>query len=376
MSGRKQHYVPRFLQAGFNSRAFAVDEAPRAWLYRKDVMPVEAALRDIGHDEWFYTFRRQGVTVECADGAITTAETDWMAELVDGLRRDQSLDLCIRRERIAQLLSHLVLRSRAIWEFVQSPAQPLFEKLRAAAREPLWLQNTLTRLLTSNRPLIEAALATMNPGIDVASTVDAEVAAFAEGKTAPAIESAATMMSLPWEEFARRAVKLLRIRTLLDALRDPNLLTAFEGCTFKVETYFDGCMVLGDTSVVFHREGDAGYTPFHGQRATFDYAYLPLTPTKVLIASRGGTPHSWQAMRDASVACSHTYFIAATRNDELSALASSLGHSVPFVSKEQIDSMHAEAMDLAVALDAADPELLSVFETLFSNWTKASPHNP
>ncbi len=51
MPGRRQHYLPQFLQRGFTSN----DARKLTWLYRTGVAPREVGIRDVGVEEQFYS---------------------------------------------------------------------------------------------------------------------------------------------------------------------------------------------------------------------------------------------------------------------------------------------------------------------------------
>ena len=369
MAGKKQHYVPRFLQAGFNSRASAPDDPPHAWLYMAGRAPVEASLKDIGHDEWFYTFRRNGETIECADGAITEAERAWMSRLIRNLREDANFDLAAHQADISHLLSHLVIRNRAIWKLIEVPAAPLFDRLRAAAQDPVWLAGVIKQLLETNRPFFEEALSTIFPGADIPALVNQAETALATGNVPQASDGAMSILSFLLE-LVPRMLKVLRVQTMVEALKDTGQYKLFRDCSFEVARNSEGCLIQGDTPVVFHRADGRGFTPVPSECEDFDYAYLPLSPSVVLIATKGGKPESWDALRQASAACSHTYFIAAEEGTALVTLAQVIARSFPVPTEQQINGMFAEALDVAGSFDSADTELTAVFDTLFSDFLK------
>lgn len=373
MSGKKQHYVPHFLQAGFRSRPNAADDAPRAWLYRRGAAPADAALSDVGHEAWFYTFRRGGESVECADGAISEAERAWMSGLIRQLREDASLDLVRRHADIAHLMSHLVVRNRAIWKFIEAPAAPLFDKLREAARDRAWLAAALKRLLAEHRGFFEEALSAIFPGADIPSLLAQAETALATGVAPTPPEGAVAVLSHLQDAIAPRVLKVFRVHTLVEGLSNPSEYKLFTGCSFKVVRNTEGRLIQGDTPVVFHRADGLGFTPLPCEGEDFDYAYLPLSPSVVLIASKGGEPESWDALRRASAACSHTYFIAAERHPDLAELADSIASRFPAPSSQQLDRMFTDVMEEARSLDLDDPDLRRAIEAILADSPKSTP---
>lgn len=373
MSGRKQHYVPRFLQAGFRSLPAAVGDAPRTWLYRRSAAPVEAALSDVGHDAWFYTFRRGGETVECADGAVSEAERRWMSGLNRELREDANFDLVGRRADIAHLMSHLVVRNRAIWKLIEAPTAPLFDRLREAARDGALLAAALKHLLAEHRGFFEEALSAIFPGADIPSLLAQVETALATGVGPAPPEGAVAVLNHLQDAIAPRVLKVFRVHALVEGLSNPSEYKLFTGCSFKVVRNTEGRLIQGDTPVVFHRADGLGFTPLPCEGEDFDYAYLPLSPSVVLIASKGGEPESWDALRRASAACSHTYFIAAERHPDLAKLADSIASSFPAPSSQQLDRMFTDVMEEARSLDLDDPDLRRAIEAILADTPKSTP---
>lgn len=373
MAGKRQHYVPRFLQAGFNSRANRDSDIPHAWLFRKGRPPLEATIKSIGQDDWFYTFRRDGETVECADGAVSEAERAWMSGLVRQLREDASFDLATRHVDIAHLMSHLVIRNRAIWQFIEAPAAPLFDRLRDAARDQVWLAEVLQRLLEDHRPFFEDALSDMFPGADIAALIDQVDKVLGTGVAPPPSEDAMAVLNYLQEAVAPRVLKAFRVHALVEALGNPRQYKVFMGCSFDVLHNTDGRLIQGDTPVVFHRADGRGFTPLPCEGEDFDYAYLPLSPSAVLIASKGGKPESWGALQRGSAACSHTYFIAAEEHPDFAELADSIANSFPAPSSQQLDRMFSDVLEEARSLDLDDPDLQRAIETVLADAPKSNP---
>ncbi len=62
MAGKRQHYIPRFLQRGFLSEG--EEQAERTWLHRRGVSARLVGIRDVGVAEYFYSKLSR-------DGALT-----------------------------------------------------------------------------------------------------------------------------------------------------------------------------------------------------------------------------------------------------------------------------------------------------------------
>lgn len=103
MSGKRQHFVPRFLQEGFASHANKGEVF--TWLYRKNERPINTNIINIGVEGLFYT---NGNDTK-ADDMITTAEQIF-SNLVKDLRT--SPPMRVSDPRIPELIAHLEVRTR------------------------------------------------------------------------------------------------------------------------------------------------------------------------------------------------------------------------------------------------------------------------
>jgi hypothetical protein len=103
MSGKRQHFVPQFLQRGFASHAVG-DEA-FTWVYRKGTPPFNPNIKNVGAESSFYT--QEDDTL--ADDLITKAEGS-LGELVERLR--SSPPSAISDAQVPTLIAHLEVRTR------------------------------------------------------------------------------------------------------------------------------------------------------------------------------------------------------------------------------------------------------------------------
>src|SRR5689334_9268550 len=103
MAGKRQHFVPRFLQAGFASKKTA--DQVFTWVHRKDRPPFESNTLNVGVEREFYSIG----TDTAADDAITDIE-DSFSTLVRTLRDCAAQP--VSDPKIPQLISHLEIRTR------------------------------------------------------------------------------------------------------------------------------------------------------------------------------------------------------------------------------------------------------------------------
>lgn len=106
MAGKRQHYVPRFLQRGFLDNSTL--EAERTWLHRRGAPARLVGIRDVGVGEYFYSKLGTG-GARTLDDLITDLEgpLDQEIKALRTMPIDQTVDAAVA----ARLTAHLAMRT-------------------------------------------------------------------------------------------------------------------------------------------------------------------------------------------------------------------------------------------------------------------------
>jgi hypothetical protein len=103
VAGKRQHYLPQFLQRGFST----IIGGRKTWLYRKNVAPREVGFRDVGVEENFYNLEGDS----SVDELITEIEREEFVGVIEKARSAPAGDF-EAAETVATLIAHLEVRSR------------------------------------------------------------------------------------------------------------------------------------------------------------------------------------------------------------------------------------------------------------------------
>ena len=120
MSGKRQHFQPRFLLKGFSSKR--IGDIYFSWLYRKNTIPKEVDIRDIGVEKKFYNNGNSKI-----DEAITEEE-NYLGMLVNKLRCSK-YENTLDSKKISLLISHLEIRTRHLRESFLDLSNILFSEI-------------------------------------------------------------------------------------------------------------------------------------------------------------------------------------------------------------------------------------------------------
>ena len=216
MAGVRHHYVPRFLQAGFNSRPGA--KVRHVWRFRKgESGPHELPVTHVSVQKHFYDAEERGAAIS-ADPAITRAEGARLSGLVRrlsaGTGRIKGYD-----QAIAELLTHVHMRTKAASVAAAMPVSRLFERMRALLQDRPRLASLLSSLAQAQPGLFARLLAPMHTGVDE-RTILAEFAKHADGNpNAFQTDAALPVVQLPWANIAVARLGAAMVRSMIGAVR-------------------------------------------------------------------------------------------------------------------------------------------------------------
>ncbi|MEP7313949.1 MAG: hypothetical protein ABI859_15305 [Pseudomonadota bacterium] len=317
MAGKRQHYVPRFLQRGFLHNP--PEEAERTWLHRRGAQARLVGIRDVGVSEYFYSkMRADGAAT--LDDLITAIEGSLDSEL--SLIKAKPAGEPIDPGAAARLTAHLMFRTAHVRSVLAQGAGQILAGAAtlftdpSAAREHLGLDN-----LGGNMA--------MDSAVDKAlQTLPLEALAF------PRLLARRIVSFLARENFDAlhdelwpvvRQVVAEMTKDIPGWIRDAH--NRVLETTKKVQWEEDLAALSWQTRevlgavlpdcVVLAREAGHDFTPFLlSVRHNVDLVVLPFAHDRVLVGSRGlNAGISVEVLNAASAACSDNFFISRCASD-------------------------------------------------------------
>lgn len=153
MAGKRQHYVPRFLQRGF--LAERTDDAERTWLHRRGAPARPVVIRDVGVGEFFYS-KLAVAGEQTLDDLITAFEGGILADF-EALKQAEPGSL-IAPETAARIAVHLTLRTAHLRSVFEQGTAQLLEFVGSLSSDPEQVRGLLD--------LDDAAMSRAMEGID------------------------------------------------------------------------------------------------------------------------------------------------------------------------------------------------------------------
>lgn len=342
MAGKRQHFIPQFLQQGFASHT--IGGATFTWVYRKGSPPFNSNIINVGVEGLFYT---EGDDTQ-ADELITDAEGRF-SKLVQTLRTGTRPD--VQDPQIARLIAHLEVRTRHLRQSFLRTADFLVSRLldfmadeqafsiyleRQFLRDPSMLRESMSKELTK-RALPPALLQPFTQlSIALIPAFMARLRAMLP-KLADALRS-----TLPTA--LKTGAKAGHLRALKETIAPEPRVQRYVNLDYSVVESTSGPLILGDSAVLFRVEGSRPYKTFLDKNDVLSAVVLPLSSQRMLVGSsqRAGTPPS--DLRQATARCSLEYFIAAERCEANNLLKDTIGEDAAPLTRAQLEEIVTELM--------------------------------
>lgn len=342
MSGKRQHYIPQFLQEGFASHKSG-DEI-FTWVYRKDRPPFNSNIVNVGVEGFFYTYENDTLV----DDNITEAEGT-LSELVKTLR--ESMPTTISDPKLPGLIAHFEIRTRhfrqnflqtgdyIVSRFIDFIAdQESFTNylLRKYQADPSLMRKYLLEALSKRgvpQNMRESMIQMCKPYIPVVMN-----------QLKAMLPKIATDLRAIMPKQLREAAKSGHIRGLKDVDSTEVRIKKYKDFEYTIADVPDSNLILGDSIVIFQVEGQTPYKTFLNKDTILKAVFLPLSPRRVLIGAREGNYSCPPDLQQAIARCSLEYFIAHKNCDVNSSLKEYIGEYAPILTKEQLEEIIEDVM--------------------------------
>lgn len=152
MAGKRQHYLPRFLQRGFLDRTSDGEgRADRTWLHRRSSEPRLVGIAVVGVEDWFYSRRGEPGEVTL-DDIITQIERDFSRDV--GKLRSSPAGTQVASGHAARTTVPLVMRTAHLRRTISEGADAMLR----AAEELLTDPDRLSDKMGGRRPALSRSV--------------------------------------------------------------------------------------------------------------------------------------------------------------------------------------------------------------------------
>lgn len=338
MAGKRQHFIPQFIQNGFASHV--VRNEVFTWVYRKGTKAFNANIKNVGVEGFFYSDDNNSEI----DDIITAAEGAF-AQLVNKLRKDSQVNFS-DSVQVKQLFAHLEVRTRHIRQSFFTTGNHLLNELLVYLSDPASCESFLTRRIKNDPSLIRDALSDELGKRGFSQEVPPILMQLCGQLIEQAMPSMVDQMDKMVAYLkAEMPVKLSEasrsghIKALAQTIIPDVKVRRYETFNFNVETSGDASLPLGDSAVLFHVDGARKFKPFLENNDVLIAILLPISPTQVLVGSERNYKLDFSGLPHTIASSSLEYFIASEASSENEGLSCFISENALLLTRSQIEKL-------------------------------------
>lgn len=344
MAGKRQHFVPQFLQRGFASHLVG-DEA-FIWVHRKGAQPFNTNVKNAGVEGFFYSV---GQDTEL-DEAITDFEGEFNSLISD--LRSGAAPVTVDAMRIAQLLAHLEMRTRHLRQSFLETGTHLLDELMKFASDEEAFGRYFRRAIQRDPSLMQDAMEKEMRKYGVPLQYLPQVIEMSGPLLEQMLPKTLSQMSAFAKQFRSSLPGMLKdasksghVKALLGTLAPESKVNRFVGLQFQVLESEGPSLALGDSVVLFQVAGERTFKPFFESKDELVAVYLPLSPKLVLVGSNASFELDSARLRREIARCSLEHFVASEAPPQHSDLLPLIGENAHLLSVDQVETMVLELIN-------------------------------
>jgi len=345
MSGKRQHFIPRFLMENFSSRM--VKDGFYTWVYRRNAKEYETNIINVGVEGYFYT---QGDDTE-VDDLITDDEVS-MSETLRSLL-NSSIGSDVSSFQVSRLIVNLEVRTRHLrrnllqtGEYAMSRFIDFMEDKDSFLRylEKRFRKNPLMLKEAILNNLVEQGIPRKK--IPMMAKLILPVAQNSMHMfLKPLLPLLVSELRSKLPQMLQETAKNSHIRALKADETYKIRMRRYENFVFTIRGVHEGNMILGDSVILFQVPGSKPFKSFIVKDEEIKAIFLPLSPERILVGSQTTTKMLPSHLRQAIARCSLEYFISASNETALGDLKEQIGKDAPIFSEEEMDNTIMEAIN-------------------------------
>ncbi|QKJ58810.2 DUF4238 domain-containing protein [Serratia fonticola] len=343
MSGKRQHFMPQFLQRGFS-----FDNGKKqqyTWQYRLDGKVLLANIKNVGTEGFFYSLDSD----HSVDDTITDAESDF-SELVVALQ-NHNIDNIASLD-ISKFISHLESRTRHIRISIQNSFSCLMENIGDAFFKKEIIIEYVTRNIISKPNKLEKLIDRQLESMTISSAMKYNLKQLMTNNVNFWLPTTVESMAEVYKPLIAEAIreklpvvmKVGHLKALNESIFPEAKVNDYVKLEFNVISMnYD--LPLGDNMVLFEVEGDRKFKPYYERSDVLRNIYLPISSRKLLCGSSKGCIPSINDLDLHIAECSSEYFISSIKDERSLEMQKLIGKNSYAISNDKIIELLSELID-------------------------------
>lgn len=336
MSGKRHHFIPRFLQTGF------ADDKQHTWVYRKVSKSFKANIANVGVETYFYSHQGDNE----ADDLITEAERSF-SSTIKFLRESSQLPSA---PEIAELIAHFEVRTRNLRESFLATGDNLITRMLEKLSDEEFFKQVLIKKIRKDPTFIKSIIEEEIPQYGIPriflwpiTKLVQFLAPFLIKKNFSSVAYIIQHLQSILPELLKRASKAGHLKALRESVSPKIRMNKYKDMNYEVIEIPEENLILGDSIVFFNTE-DKGYRVFLDKGQALSEVFLPISSNKFLIGFSKEITTQGCALNKIIAQCSLEFFIAKNESPSNDFLKAEIGKKAEMLSPDEIEDILFEAM--------------------------------
>lgn len=311
MAGKRQHFIPKFLQEGFSTSKNSSSKF--VWIFKAAQKPYKTNTVNSGVESLFYCNNND----TSLDTIITDLENNY-CELIRSIRAEQKE--CLLSPKLPELFVHMEIRTRHIRNVFKTAAEKTLINATSPFEDETKFKQLMTEILTNRPELIEDYLRKEFKKAEISQELYPYVYAKVRSELPnlllnfpPELSSIIQDLKSMFEKILPNALKAGHINALM---MDQTVITRLEKYSklkFKVFNCLENNLILGDSIVLFETENSKySFGSIWEKGIEIKRAYLPISSSKIIVGSleKDDFDIDFSILNEEIAKCSSEFFIA------------------------------------------------------------------
>lgn len=338
MSGKRQHFIPRFLMKGFRSHSERGQDF--TWVFRSGSSPFNPNITNIGLETHFYT----DINDTGLDKKITDAEQEY-SNLIDDLRNHRTGR--IANDLIPEFIAHMEVRTRHFRiNFLQMSEDLVDLMIDYLSEGDTFFEYAFNNIRDPNSLMHNEFIQEfINAGeskerIEKGIEKDPEMLMILLKVLLPSSNSIhAFLKNIFPKESLSDIIKRSHINSLKKSISPKIRINFYKEFDYYVREFSPKNLILGDSPVLFKVDKEKPYCTFTDKDTEIHAIFLPLCKNKLLVGMRNEIFNIDNKLPEIIAKTSMDYFISPENSEENTLLQQMIGEKARLISHNEIENI-------------------------------------
>ncbi|MFV9669364.1 DUF4238 domain-containing protein [Pantoea sp. KXB25] len=332
MAGKRQHYIPRFLQRGFLTGDL---KKQNTYMYLNGGGVRSSNINNVGVEGFFYSIDGDAEL----DDMYTNLENDY-ASIINKIRVHSFNEL--NSSDLAKIIGHFEVRTNNLRKSFLSSSTLFLDKMADAFLDINVLNSLILNELKKKflkGGIIDNVFNNLEiHGQDrdalferILPMIEVNIEHYLKFSIEPIKNS----FKLAVNERLKDVIKKGHIDGMLKPVSENKKLKIYESLDYGIINT-DFSLILSDSMVIFEFENIKDFKPFYDIKNTLKSVYLPISANILIYGTKDNSVPNLKVINEMSAKCSSDFFIASEISSDFSSLQHYIGKNCALLTDSEM----------------------------------------